>query len=445
MIDQFYIYILNTRKEREIMINIKNSKVIIILSIVGILSFIPIPTFILDILMALNLIFALSLFLVTIFQKNVKGLSPNPKLILMFTIYNITINIAAVRLILTKGETFDGRLILAISSLIRSSGRIGNLIIGIILFCIIIAILILVISKNAERISEMAIRFALDTMEIKQMSINMELSNEIIKQEEYDLYKKTLQQELNFYRSMDGVMKFILGYIKLNIFFILVVIGSEILINMISHKKSIIETLQIYSPLAISNGFLSLVSIFLITIAVSMKTTMLALHTSSELASGKEILPVDPISLELGYGLVSVLLKDNGAELIKRIQDLRSQILLDKKINIPLIRILDNLLLDLSEYRIKIRGVDMGKGIIHSEQYLCINPDTVSKELAGKKFNDPIFGHSAIWIDKNKYEEAKKAGYTVLDAISIIVVHLTEIIKQHITEFQDIKKQEDNV
>jgi flagellar biosynthesis protein FlhA len=148
--------------------------------------------------------------------------------------------------------------------------------------------------------------------------------------------------------------------------------------------------------------------------------------------------PLDPLSLELGFGLIPLVDKDKGAELLERVQGVRRQTALDLGVVIPKIRIIDNMLLGSSEYCFKIRGVEAGKNTIrmspNMNYYLCINPGTVKEELPGEKTQDPAFGLPALWITEDKRDEAERAGYTVVDPPSIIATHLTEIIKRHAAE-----------
>jgi flagellar biosynthesis protein FlhA len=144
--------------------------------------------------------------------------------------------------------------------------------------------------------------------------------------------------------------------------------------------------------------------------------------------------PPDQLSMELGFGLIPLVDKDKGAELLERMQGMRRQIALDLGIVIPKIRIIDNMLLGSSEYCLKIRGVEVGKSTIRMSHFLCINPGTVKEELAGEKTQDPAFGLPAIWISEDKKDEAERSGYTVVDPPSIIATHLTEIIKHHAAE-----------
>lgn len=146
------------------------------------------------------------------------------------------------------------------------------------------------------------------------------------------------------------------------------------------------------------------------------------------------VAPLDPISLELGYGLVPLVDKEKGAELLDRITGIRREAALDLGLVVPRIRIIDNMRLEPSEYCVKIRGVEVGRGQIRMGRYLSINPGGARDEISGEETRDPAFGLPAKWISEEQREEAERAGYTVVDAPSIIATHLTEIIKRHAHE-----------
>ncbi|TVR03410.1 MAG: flagellar biosynthesis protein FlhA [Spirochaetaceae bacterium] len=143
------------------------------------------------------------------------------------------------------------------------------------------------------------------------------------------------------------------------------------------------------------------------------------------------VAPLDPISLELGYGLVPLVDKDKGAELLDRVTRIRRETALDLGLVVPRIRIIDNMRLDPSEYCIKIRGVDVGRGTIRMGRYLCINPGGERDDIPGEKTVDPAFGLPALWITEEHREQAERNGFTVVDSPSIIATHLTEVIKRN--------------
>ncbi len=143
------------------------------------------------------------------------------------------------------------------------------------------------------------------------------------------------------------------------------------------------------------------------------------------------VVPLDPISMELGYGLIPLVDKDQGAELLDRITRIRREAALDLGLVVPRIRIIDNMRLDPSEYCLKIRGVEVGRGNIKMGHYLAINPGGIREELEGEPTKDPAFGLPATWITEDQREKAERLGYTVVDPPSIIATHLTEILKRN--------------
>lgn len=154
------------------------------------------------------------------------------------------------------------------------------------------------------------------------------------------------------------------------------------------------------------------------------------------------VAPLDPISLELGYGLVPLVDKDKGAELLDRVTRIRRETALDLGLVVPRIRIIDNMRLDPAEYCIKIRGVEVGRGVIRMGRYLCINPGGEREEIPGEETVDPAFGLPARWITEEYREQAERSGFTVVDSPSIIATHLTEVIKRNAADIlgrQEVK------
>jgi flagellar biosynthesis protein FlhA len=146
------------------------------------------------------------------------------------------------------------------------------------------------------------------------------------------------------------------------------------------------------------------------------------------------VVPLDPISLELGYGLIPLVDKDKGADLLERITRIRKESALDLGLVVPRIRIIDNMRLEPSEYCFKIKGVQVGRGVIRLGYYLAINPGGITEEIPGEKTRDPTFDLPALWIAEDQRDRAERAGYTVVDAPSIVATHLTDIIKRHAAE-----------
>jgi flagellar biosynthesis protein FlhA len=176
--------------------------------------------------------------------------------------------------------------------------------------------------------------------------------------------------------------------------------------------------------------------------AAASQRNLEAKKPKDEIGEMSPVVPLDPLSLELGYGLIPLVDRDKGAELLERIQRIRRESALDLGLVIPRIRIIDNMRLEPSEYCFKIKGADVGRGKIRMGYYLCINPGGVKDELPGEKTTDPAFGLPALWVSEDKRSDAERAGYTVVDSSSIIATHLTEIIKRHAQEIlgrQDVQ------
>jgi flagellar biosynthesis protein FlhA len=476
---------------------------------VVVLIIIPLPTVILDTFMALNLVFSLLILLIVLYTKKATDFSLFPTVLLIVTIFGLALNICSTRLILSKGAAFDGRMIRAFSSFVVGSGGTEGIVIGFIIFIVIIAVQVVVITKGASRVSEVAARFTLDALPGKQMAIEAELNSQAITEEEARFRKQELQQEVDFYGAMDGASKFISGNVKIGIFITVLNALGGIIIGAIFHGESLAQAVGTYVSFTIGDGLLSQFPALMVSTAMGIVVTrsaspgsigetisiqftrdariywicavvlfgfallpgfpwyvlipmgifiglyafqigqkqrkkayfdeMMAMSidtkkSKEETGEMSPVVPLDTLSLELGFGLIPLVDKDKGAELLERVQGIRRQSALELGLVIPKIRIIDNMLLEPSEYCFKIRGVDAGRGKIRMGYYLCMNPGTVQEELAGEKTRDPAFGLPALWISEDKRDEAEQAGYTVVDPPSIIATHLTEIIKNHASE-----------
>ena len=197
-------------------------------------------------------------------------------------------------------------------------------------------------------------------------------------------------------------------------------------------------------PMALLSGFVGFrLSRKEVRIAEEEATAAETAGQSESPVEFSPVVPVDPLSLELGYGLIPLVDKDQGAELLDRITRIRRETALELGLAVPRIRIIDNMRLEPSEYSIKIKGVETGRATIRTGQFLAINPGSVLEEIQGEKTVDPAFGLPALWIGESERDSAERAGYTVVDSPSIIATHLTEIIKRNAFEMlgrQDVRK-----
>ncbi len=464
---------------------------------------IPLPTFLLDSFMAVNIVMALLIILITLYTRSALDFSVFPTLLLVATVFGLALNVSSTRLILSQGESFSGRIVIAFGNFVVGTTGTEGLVIGVIIFVIVIAVQFIVITKGATRVAEVAARFTLDALPGKQMAIEAEYNSGAITEEVAAKRKNELEREVDFYGAMDGASKFVSGNVKIGILITVVNIIGGIIVGVTLHGESMAEASQTYIRFAVGDGLVTQFPALLISTATGIivtravsdgtfgkdvtdqftrqsmiywiaaafllilgvlpgfpwyvliplaglsgflafrlgrKQTAEEKESAAEQATTREseapaeispVAPLDPLSLELGYGLVPLVDRDKGAELLDRVTRIRRETALDLGLVVPRIRIIDNMRLEPSEYCLKIRGVEVGRGTIRMGHYLAINPGSVSEEVSGERTTDPAFGLPALWITEEQRESAERAGYTVVDAPSIIATHLTEIIKRH--------------
>lgn len=146
------------------------------------------------------------------------------------------------------------------------------------------------------------------------------------------------------------------------------------------------------------------------------------------------LLHVDPMELEIGYSLIPLVDIGQGGDLLDRVVMIRRQCALDLGLIVPTIRIRDNIQLKPSVYVIKLKGVEIARGELLLEHYMAMNAGNVYEEISGIETKEPAFGLPALWIQEADREKAELAGYTVVDTVSVLATHLTEIIKCHAAE-----------
>ena len=191
--------------------------------------------------------------------------------------------------------------------------------------------------------------------------------------------------------------------------------------------------------------------------AGTIETAVIEHESDEEEAAAEEIrqpenvtslLQVDPIELAFGYGIIPLADVNQGGDLLDRVVMIRRQIALELGTVVPIIRLRDNIQLNPNQYIIKIKGVQVSEGEILFDHYMAMNPGYVEEEITGIPTFEPSFHLPAIWITEGQRERAESMGYTVVDPPSIIATHLTEIIRQYISELltrQDVQSLVDNL
>ena len=191
--------------------------------------------------------------------------------------------------------------------------------------------------------------------------------------------------------------------------------------------------------------------------AGNLETAQIETEVDTEEAAADEIrqpenvnslLQVDPIELEFGYGIIPLADVNQGGDLLDRVVMIRRQIALELGTVVPIIRLRDNIQLNPNQYIIKIKGIQVSEGEILFDHYMAMNPGYVAEEITGIPTFEPSFHLPAIWITEGQRERAESLGYTVVDPPSIIATHLTEIIRQYISELltrQDVQNLVNNM
>lgn len=146
------------------------------------------------------------------------------------------------------------------------------------------------------------------------------------------------------------------------------------------------------------------------------------------------LLQIDTMELEIGYSLIPMVDVSQGGDLLDRVVMIRRQCAIELGLIVPTIRIRDNIQLKPNIYVIKLKGIEIAKGELLLDHYLAMNPGTVFEEIAGIETVEPAFGLPALWIQELNREDAELAGYTVVDPVSVLATHLTEVIKSHAAE-----------
>ncbi|MBQ5760104.1 MAG: flagellar biosynthesis protein FlhA [Schwartzia sp.] len=157
------------------------------------------------------------------------------------------------------------------------------------------------------------------------------------------------------------------------------------------------------------------------------------------------LLQVDPMELEIGYSLIPLVDTGQGGDLLERIVMIRRQCALELGLVVPTIRIRDNIQIKPNAYIVKLKGIEIAKGELLLDHYLAMNSGTVFEEIAGIETIEPAFGLPALWVTEEQREQAELNGYTVVDAVSVLATHLTEVIKAHADEILGRQETQDLV
>lgn len=239
------------------------------------LILVPLPASVLDLFFTLNIVFSISILLISTYIKDPVDFSVYPAVLLIATLYRLSLNISSTRLILSKGE--EG--VNAAGRVIGSFGQFvigGNYLIGIVIFIIIIAIQYVVVAAGAGRASEVAARFTLDKMPGKQLSIDADLNSGLITEKEAIERRQRIEKEADFYGAMDGAIKFTTKEALVSIIITLVNIIGGILIGVFQKGMDLSNAAQTFTIMTVGDGLMAAIPSLLVTISGGLITTRAA-------------------------------------------------------------------------------------------------------------------------------------------------------------------------
>ena len=282
----------------------KNSDVIMALAVVGILVFMimPLPTMLLDLLLSFNITLSLIVLLASMYVQRPLELSAFPSILLLGTLFRLSLNVASTRIILlhgNEGTMAAGKVIMAFGGFVVG----GNYLVGIIVFLILVAINFMVITKGAGRIAEVAARFTLDAMPGKQMSIDADLNAGIINEQEARRRRELISLEAEYYGAMDGANKFVRGDAIAGIVITLINIIGGLAIGVFQNNMSFAHAAQNYTLLTIGDGLVTQVPALIVSTAAGVIVT----RAGAESSLGEEItaqILVQPKAIAVASGVL---------------------------------------------------------------------------------------------------------------------------------------------
>ena len=243
----------------------------VLVVLVAIMMIIPLPSILLDFLLTFNITLSLIILLISMNMKKPLDFSILPSLLLLSTLFRLTLNISSTRLILSDG--YAGKVIEAFGNFVIK----GNVLVGFIIFLIIVIVQFVVITKGAERVAEVAARFTLDAMPGKQMSIDADLNSGIISESEARKRRTDIQREADFYGAMDGASKFIKGDAIAGIIITIInIVGGLITGMVIQQESDIIAVINRYTLLTVGDGLVSQIPALLVSTATGIVVTKAA-------------------------------------------------------------------------------------------------------------------------------------------------------------------------
>lgn len=471
----------------------RNLDLVLVIGVIGILLilFAPIPPVLLDLMIVLNFAFALMILLLTFYVGRPVDFSTFPSLLLVATLFRLSLNVAATRLILTGANA--GQVIGSIGSFAVQ----GNFVVGLVVFFILVVVQYVVVTAGAQRVSEVAARFVLDSVPGQQMSIDADLNMGLIDQNEAKKRRKDLEKEAAFYGAMDGASKFVKGDAVAGIIILLIDIIAGWIVGMSQMDMAWNDALSTFTLLTIGDGIVTQVPALVISVATGIIITrssadrQLSTEVFSQFSSVPKIplivlatllvllalpgMPKWPMvivvlvaaaaffaarrkraeearsslfdqqpagtekpAVAAAVPPVEVLLgRDLGQHwmaikplLAERIAAIRKAYEKSSGFALPSIHFQDGGHLGPNDYEIAIHGARHGFSQIYPDKILAVRAVDTKSPLPGVDTRDPAFGLPATWIDPALSDQAREAGQTLVDPVTVLMTHLGEVLRR---------------
>ena len=486
----------------------KSPDVVMAMGIIGILAImiVPLPPFFLDILISFGIAISIIMLATSVNIKRALEFSSFPTMLLLVTLFRLSLNVATTRVILLRGSEMGTA---AAGNVIHAFGEFvvgGNYAVGIVVFAILVVINFVVITKGAGRVAEVSARFTLDALPGKQMSIDADLNAGAINEEEARRRRSEIAREAEFYGAMDGASKFVRGDAIAGILIVFINMIGGIVIGTLQRGMSIADAAQTFTLLTIGDGLVAQIPALIVSTASGIIVTRSggqndlgtdlgkqvfsqpkALYAGAGVMGTMAVMPglpfvpfvilgggfaylanqmtkkeknriaqesktkeveklkkepekienllgVDPLELEVGYGLVNLVDGEKNGDLLERITGIRKQFAMEMGIVVPPLRIRDNLELKPGDYQVLLKGVPIAQGSLMVGHLLAMDPGNVTEKVRGIPTKEPAFGLDALWVSAQDKEQASYAGYTVVDLSTVVATHLTEVIRSNISE-----------
>ncbi|PIP43001.1 MAG: EscV/YscV/HrcV family type III secretion system export apparatus protein, partial [Deltaproteobacteria bacterium CG23_combo_of_CG06-09_8_20_14_all_60_8] len=285
-------------------INIEYSSLVVAGGVVAILMvmIIPLPTIVLDLLLSLNITMGLVILLMSMYNVNPLDFSSFPSLLLITTLFRLSLNIASTRLILLHGHQGTG----AVGMVIQSFGNFvvgGNFAVGLVIFLIMVLINFIVITKGSGRIAEVAARFTLDAMPGKQMAIDADLNAGLINEAAAKARRSEISRQSEFYGSMDGASKFVRGEAVASIVIMVINIVGGLFMGFVMQHMDLLRAAETYTLLTIGDGLVAQIPALIISTAAGIIVS----RAASNVSMGKEFLKqfgMQPQALSVAAGII---------------------------------------------------------------------------------------------------------------------------------------------